>query len=347
MSQRIISTVGTSLLTNARRLGFDPDDPSALHTLLQQRPQEACAESNALSRLAQAGDELVFLHSDTAEGERCSSVLADAFAAQGFAARSERVVGLSYNEKGFVQHGLRQFVRLLAEEIRGAQRRGLSPSINATGGFKAEIAYATAVGLVFQTPVSYIHERFGDIVTLPASPIAWDYALFSWYRDFFEWVDAEPRATREVQGRLHGLPESVTLLLEDAEDGFTYLSPLGEAYLEAFKGQQESRRPLKLSASAEKAYRNLDFSAQDRYRQVLERLRLGSEGDWQRSAEAVRGGIYKFPKGHTAERVFFGERDGVLYVLELCGHDDERRYQALIKQIDWGDYDRGAFTELP
>lgn len=278
MSQRIISTVGTSLLTNARRLGFNPDDPPALHALLRQRPQEACAESNALSRLAQAGDELVFLHSDTEEGERCSRVLADFFTERGYRARGERVAGLSYNEKGFVQRGLRRFVRLLAEELREAQRRGLTPSINATGGFKAEIAYATAVGLVFQTPVSYIHEKFGDIVTLPATPIAWDYALFSWYRDFFEWVDAEPRATREVQRRLRAMPDAVALLLDDAEDGHTYLSPLGEAYLEAFKGQQESRRPLRLSASAEKTYRNLDLSAQDRYRQVLERLRLGEGG---------------------------------------------------------------------
>jgi putative CRISPR-associated protein (TIGR02619 family) len=347
VSYRMISTVGTSLLGNAARSGVDGQDAEALHALLKKDPQRASAESNALSRLTQAGDELVFLHSDTEEGARCSRVLADFYRAQGFRARSERVAGLSYDEKGFVQHGLRQLVRLLAQEIRGAQRRGLTPSINATGGFKAEIAYATAVGLVFQTPVSYIHEKFGDIVTLPATPVSWDYSLFAWYRDFFDWLDTEPRRTHEVRGRLHALPESVALLIEDAEDGHTYLSPLGEAYLEAFRGQQESRRPLLLSASAEATYKRLELGAQDRYRGVLERLRLGAPRDWQRSAEAVRGGVYKFPKGHTAERVFFSERGGKLYVLELCGHDDERRYQALIARIDWGDYDPDSFTELP
>ena len=347
MTRRIISSVGTSLLTNAPRYDFNPKDPKSLYVFLQRHPQKASAEANALSRLTQQGDELVFLHSDTEDGQSCSAALADFFAGQGFKTRSERIAGLSYNEKGFVQHGLRQFVRLLAREIRQAQRSALVPLISATGGFKAEIAYATAVGLVFQVPVSYIHEKFGDIVTLPATPVSWDYSLFTWHQDFFEWLDAEPRPTPEVQNRLHALPDTVALLLEDAEDGFTYLSPLGEAYLEAFQGQAEGRRPLLLSASAEKTYRTLDYTAQGLYRGVLERLRLGEAGDWRRSAEAVREGIYKFPKGHTAARVFFGEREGALYVLELSGHFDERHYQDLMQNIRWSHYEHDEFTELP
>ena len=345
MTRRIISTVGTSLLGNIKNPRYNPRNLTDFSEFLRAEPQKASAEGNALSRLTQAGDELVFLHSDTEDGQTCSASLAEFFAAQGYKTRSERVIGLSYNEKGFVQRGLRQFVRLLAQEIRQAQRSALVPLISATGGFKAEIAYATAVGLVFQVPVSYIHEKFSDIVTLPATPIAWDYSLFAWYGDFFSWLDAEPRPTPEVQQRLHTLPETVALLLEDAEDGFTYLSPLGEAYLEAFQGQAEGRRPLLLSASAEKTYRTLDYTAQGLYRGVLKRLRLGEAGDWRRSAEAVREGIYKFPKGHTAARVFFGEREGALYVLKLCGHDDERRYQELIDKISWSHYGQ-PFTEL-
>ncbi len=347
MSRRIISTVGTSLLTNASRSGLDIQDHKSLQGFLQADPQKASAEANALSRLAQPGDELVFLHSDTEDGQTCSTALVAYYQARGHKAREERVAGLSYHEKGFVQYGLQQFVKQLAHEIRAAKRAGQLPLISATGGFKAEIAYATAVGLVFGIDVSYIHEKFGDIVTLPATPIGWDYSLFAWYGDFFEWLDSEPRPTHEVRQRLHAMPDRVGLLLFDAEDGNTYLSALGEAYLEAFKGERETRRPLRLSANAMRDLDTLDFTARSAFLQLLERVRRGGAGDWQRSAETLSGGVSKFPKGHSAHRAFFVERDGLLHVLELSGHSDERRYQDLMQSIRWSQYEHGKFTELP
>lgn len=346
MTRRIISTVGTSLHTNAARSGISSQDHAALQAYLRQAPQRASAEANALSRLYQQGDALVFLHSDTPEGRACSDSLVAFYQNSGVPARSEGVKGLSYDEKGFVHYGLQQFVKTLSQEIRAAKRSGELPLINATGGFKAEIAYATAVGLVFGVDVCYIHEKFGDIVTLPATPIAWDYSLFAWYSDFFEWLDSEPRQTTEVTQRLNALPEAVRPLVMDDADGYSYLSPLGEAYLEAFRGQQETRRNLALSSQADGQYRKMDYAAQTSYRGLLERLRLGEQGDWTRSAEAVGGGIYKFPKGHSPHRVFFSEREGTLFVLELCGHEDERRYQALIQGIRWTDYDPDTFSEL-
>ncbi|WP_034383759.1 putative CRISPR-associated protein [Deinococcus sp. YIM 77859] len=346
MSQRVISTVGTSLLGNLHNPRVNPDGLDAL-ALLRRDPQRASAEANAITRLAKGGDTLVFLHSDTEDGERCADHLNTYFAGQGHPVHVRRVAGLSYNEKGFVSHGLRALVRLLAEEIRTAKRAEQRPLLNATGGFKAEIAYATAVGLMFHVPVSYIHERFGDVVTLPASPVGWDYSLLSWYRDFFDWLDEEPRPTHAVHERLAALPESVALLVEDAPDGQSYLSPLGEAYLEAFRGQADTRRSLRLSASARRTLDALDFSTQSAYRQLLERLRHGGAGDWRRSAELVRGDVFKFPKGHSVHRAFVREDDAGLWVLELCGHEDERRYQELIRTIRWSHYQEDEFSALP
>lgn len=346
MSQCVISTVGTSLLGNTSNSRVNPGGLDA-PALLRRDPQRASAEANAITRLASPGDTLVFLHSDTDDGERCATFLAAHFAGLGHPVRRERIAGLNYNEKGFVSQGLRSLVRLLAGEIRAAGRAGQRPVINATGGFKAEIAYATAVGLMFHVPVSYIHERFGDVVTLPASPVGWDYSLFAWCREFFDWLDEEPRPTARVQARLMALPESVALLVEDAPDGHSYLSPLGEAYLEAFRGQPDGRRPLRLSASALRTLDTLDFSTRTAYLHLLERLRHGEPGDWQRTAELVRGDVFKFPKGRSPHRAFAREDAGALWVLELCGHEDERRYQQLIHEIRGPDYDQTRFTELP
>lgn len=346
MSQTIISTVGTSLLSNAARHGFDAQKPDDLHALLQSEPQKASAEANAITRLVEPGDELVFLYSDTEEGQLCAGALVRYFSQQGYRSRLQRIEGLAYNEKGFISHGLRAFVRLMAQEIRAAQASGRSPLLNATGGFKAEIAYATALGLMFHTPVSYIHEKFGDIVTLPATPIGWDYSLFVWYSDFFNWMDKGPHPTVEVQSWLGGLPDTVSLLLEEADE-LTGLSPLGEAYLEAFRGEKLNRKPLWVSDTAMKTLDAQDFTTRMGFLHVLERLRKGDGEHWQRLTETLSGGVNKFPKGRGALRVFLVERENGLHVLEFSGHREEREYQGLMQTIRWSQYEGEFFHELP
>lgn len=346
MSQTIISTVGTSLLVNLRNPARNPGGLSDPYELLCANPHDASAEANAVTRLAEAGDDLVFLYSDTEDGERCADALTRYFAEVGYCTRMERIAGLSYNEKGFVSHGLRELVRLLAQEIRLAARAGKPAHLNATGGFKAEIAYATALGLMFQVPVSYIHEKFGDVITLPATPIAWDYSLFAWYPKFFNWIDAEPRPTAEVQSQLGTMPDTIALLLEE-DGGYTYLSPLGEAYLEAYRGEADQRQKVMLSAEARATLDEQDFTTRTAFLQLLERLRRGEAGDWQRSAETLSGGVGKFPKGHSALRAFVYEQGNTLHVLELSGHREERRYQELMQTIRWSQYEYGEWSDLP
>lgn len=345
MSRVIISTVGTSLLGNLKNR--NPNGISDPTEYIKANPQAASAEANALSRLATEGDELVFLHSDTDDGAYCSEALCSAFDSFGHSTVSRRIAGMSYNEKGFVSHGLRQLVRLLADAVRTARRQNKEALFNATGGFKAEIAYSTVLGLLLGVPVCYIHEKFGDIVEMPASPVSWDYELFTWNVEFFEWIDAEPRSTPEVQQRLSAMPEMATMLLEDSDDGYTYLSPLGEAYLEAFRYSQYSRQPLKIAAEALDDLNSMDYTTQGHFRHLLARIRDGQAGDWQRSAETLSGGVSKFPKGHTPYRLFFVERESVLHVLELSGHTEERRYQRLMQSIRWSQYEHAEFIELP
>jgi putative CRISPR-associated protein (TIGR02619 family) len=352
MSRLILNTVGTSLLRNRSRTegAAPPTDPELLD-LLRTNPVGASAESNALSRISEPGDEAVFLHSDTEDGLRCAQMLGAYFEKQGLKVRLERVAGLGYDEGGFVNHGLRNFTRLLGRELREAQRRGQPALINATGGFKAQITYATVLGLVFNTPVCYIHENFRDVVTLPATPIGWDYSLFAWYSDFFDWLDAEPRPTHEVTNRAAALPAEVLTLLDDAPDGCTYLSPLGEAYLEAFRAAEANdhapRLPLLLSKSVRRTLAGLTESLQAEAAQVLRRLRLGTTGDWRRKAEKVSGGdAYKFPKGRGVVRVFFVEREGKLYALEIAGHMNEREYNRwLTEGVDSSDYPADEFVD--
>ncbi len=342
MTQLIINTVGTSLLGNAKRLNLE-SDPEILE-YLNRDPRAASAETNALDRLLEVNDRAVLLYSQTAEGKRCAELI-QAHVNKSHHCDIEEVKGLSYAEKGFVQHGLKNFVQALAKHIRDAKRAQLTPIINATGGFKAEIAYATAVGLVFKTPVCYIHEKFGDIVTLPVTPFGWDSSIFALHQDFFDWVDSEPRSSQEVQSRVAGLPEEVKMLLEDGIDGTTMLSPLGEAYLSAFRLEREnSSVKILLSKKARRDWDGFDSTTRGAYANVLEALRLPNR--YSRSELKSGGGdALGYPKGHTNERVFFAEENETLYIFEFTKHG--RDYDQFCSNgLRWLEYPHSDFTRL-
>src|SRR5207302_378624 len=98
------------------------------------------------------------------------------------------VPDLNYTESRFKLRGLRSLVATLIDLIRRQRKEGREVHINATGGFKAEIAYATLVGLLFDVRVYYIHEAFHDIIEMPPTPISWDYSLLADHEDFFQWI---------------------------------------------------------------------------------------------------------------------------------------------------------------
>jgi CRISPR-associated protein (Cas_APE2256) len=134
----------------------------------------------------------------------------------------------------FAQRGLKSLVSESVTAITTAWRDGLQPVFCATGGFKAEIAFLNLLGALLDVEVYYIHEQFRQIVRLPRLPLAWDAEYVARNRDFFEWVDAEPRASVEVESWLHGRPE-LRSLVEDAEDGNTYLNAAGNLLFQAAK----------------------------------------------------------------------------------------------------------------
>ncbi len=340
----IINTVGTSLLGNAKRLNLESD--LEILEFLHRDPRAASAETNALDRLLEVNDRAVLLYSQTAEGKRCAELI-QAHVNKTHRCDIEEVQGLSYAEKGFVQHGLKNFVQALAKHIRDAKRAQLTPFINATGGFKAEIAYATAVGLVFKTPVCYIHEKFGDIVTLPVTPFGWDSSIFALHQDFFDWLDKDcvSRPTQDVQSRVAALPEEVKMLLENGSDGTTMLSPLGEAYLSAFRLERESSTvEIFLSKKARRDWDGFDTNTRGAYANVLDALRLPNR--YSRSELKSGGGdALGYPKGHTNERIFFAEENETLYIFEFTKHG--RDYDQFCSNgLRWLEYTRGDFTRL-
>lgn len=338
----VIVTVGTSLLTDAERAGKGND----LQTYLRfTELEKASAETNSLSRLLQQGDRIVFLHSQTEQGRRAANALATFYRNNSHPAELQEVPDLQYRESRFKIRGLRALVARLIETIRSEREQGREVLINATGGFKAEIAYAVLVGLLFDVPVYYIHEAFKEIIELPPTPISWDYSLIDTYSDFFEWISADLRSTDEVDRRLRPLPDEIRLLLVE-EEGYTMLSPTGEAFYEAYLAQVEAERPTLLFLHL-RARRALD-SAEPSVRQVLqERLKRlrNPELRRQNSHSAHHSDCLVYPSGHVAERIlYYLDEKGNVRVCEVFwSHKDYE--DTLNKGVYRAHYRREEFEE--
>jgi hypothetical protein len=254
------------------------------------------------------------------------------YTSQGYSADAVVVAHLTYTEQRFKMRGLRSLVATLIELIRRERQQGRDVCINATGGFKAEIAYATLVGLLFDVPVYYIHEAFRDIIEMPPTPISWDYTLLADYEEFFTWVHADLRPTVEVQARLRGLPQEIGFLLTEEED-FTILSPAGEALYEAYHDRLTHMQhvPILLSAQARDTYSAATPDVRRLFDRTFHKLRLRelriSGADRVRNCDCL-----VYPKGHRDERVFFFEDDdGSVRVCALGRHSD-RSYEQLIER---------------
>lgn len=243
MARMLITSVGTSLLTNRDRPwgGWDPRANQPLPEAKQvddwlatADPVRATAETNTWQAVGlEEEDRVVLLHSDTPEGRYCAERLQQYLQAgrcREVALRELKALG--YQAGTFAQRGLRCLVSEAIEAIGQAREARLEPVLCATGGFKAEIAFLNLLGALLQVEVCYIHEQFREIVRLPRLALTWDAGFVERHRDFFEWIDAEPRRSVEVENRLKGRPE-LRPLVEDDADGNTYLNAAGDLLYKA------------------------------------------------------------------------------------------------------------------
>lgn len=246
MARFLITTVGTSLLTNRDRPwtwshwqeGPLPDPEVVDNWLADAPPIEASAEMNTLHRREiQETDQISFLHSDTREGEYCSRRLGTYYANKCRGVRQCVLNALNYRDQSFAQRGLKSLISVTLQEIRYARERGLTSIFCATGGFKAEIAFLNLLGALLNIEVYYIHELHREEVRLPHLPLTWDTEYVLQHQDFFEWIKSDIRSSREVESWLNARPELQPLVENIEMNGHSYtdLNAAGELLFEAAK----------------------------------------------------------------------------------------------------------------
>ncbi len=126
-------------------------------------------------------ENLIFLISDTKLGENTGKVLKHYYENRTdiklknevIVRPIEKLQDPSPNE--FKTKGLRNLVRIIGEYLERFKPENCA--IDATGGYKAQIAIAVLIGQALDIPVYYKHERFNEIIDFPRLPVSLDYDL--------------------------------------------------------------------------------------------------------------------------------------------------------------------------
>ena len=128
MARLLITTVGTSLLTNRDERPWEwsfknkadlPDTNVVDEWLTTADPVKVSAEMNTLHRRSIGpADRISFLHSDTPEGKYCSERLGTYYTDKCREVRQCVLSALSYRDKNFAQGGLKSLISVTLQEIR-------------------------------------------------------------------------------------------------------------------------------------------------------------------------------------------------------------------------------------
>ncbi|SRR5579883_2086482 len=265
-AKTVICTVGTSLFSNLKALKPDDPDPTRaglarsfaerdrdgiLAGLLALPPGERLcgAEIGSLTSLiakgyAVADANLVFCHSDTPDGHAIGGILAGYYRHQGHPIVSDQTIAdlQDADPRRFRTRGLRNLAKTVCRVVR--EYGTANCAINATGGYKAQIAVAVLMGQAIGVPVYYKHELFDEIIAFPPMPVALDFE--AWMR---------------LSGVLFALETGVQpadILADDPEDAealeslvdrtqidgeeFLELSPTGQIFHETFRERFRTHR---------------------------------------------------------------------------------------------------------
>ena len=263
----VICTVGTSLF-RPNLAGLRADDPEpnrqALARAYAAGDWEAVAaglgthgptdrlcgaEINSLASLvakgyAAADANLVFCYSDTADGQAIGQILEVYFRRAGHSSVQARTITdlQDRDARLFRTRGLRNLAREVCKVIR--DYGAASCAINATGGYKAQIAIAVLMGQALGVPVYYKHELFDEIISFPPMPVAFDFEAWMRLSGLLLVLQADLQPADLVEDYPDDAETLESLVDRETVDGVDYLelSPTGQIFHETFRERFRTTR---------------------------------------------------------------------------------------------------------
>jgi len=184
-------------------------------------------------------DTVHLILSETEEMKKEEPFLKKYFQKKGFGVDIKTIKGLKYKESQFKMSGLRSLVNNLTQLIDSYNSKNFRVVMNATGGFKAETAYATVLAQLRHIESYYIYETFNEIVPLPHLPLNLDIEYWVKFKKFFEFYE-KGVGNSESDGYLKSVPSGFRFLIElNEKEQKWYLNPAGETFYLSLLSEEE------------------------------------------------------------------------------------------------------------
>ena len=198
---------------------------------------------------------LHLFHSETDDGKAIAEILKAYFTQDRWRVEIHCVRGLRDDDPNlFRTQGLRNLAKLFGEQVREARQNYTPCAINATGGYKAQIAIAILMGQALDIPVYYKHERFDAIIPFPPMPVALDFSLWQRASGMFMMLSrfnaCEPweHFAEDWDERFEPLVNRVKIESKD----YLELSATGQIFHETFRARFQQLKATNLPRAASK-----------------------------------------------------------------------------------------------
>ena len=198
---------------------------------------------------------LHLFHSETDDGKAIAKILKAYFTEDRWCVQIHCIEGLRDDAPDlFRTQGLRNLAKLFGEQVRESRQNSIPCAINATGGYKAQIAIAVLMGQALDIPVYYKHERFDVIIPFPPMPVALDFSLWQRASGMFM-VLSRTNACEQWKNFSEDWDERFEPLVNrvriDNED-YLSLSATGQIFHETFRSRFQQLKATNLPRAASK-----------------------------------------------------------------------------------------------
>ncbi len=250
----IISTVGTSMLTNGApqelrgllirtantaEARLSAADSAAIEARAEEvrrmiagaspeQAQRQSAELNGVVRLGLSGRDVHYLiATDTLQGRLCAEIAAEWIQTAGATAIPQPISGLSTADTESFSDGINTLLEWCDATLPECRAQNRRVVFNLVGGFKAMQAYLQALGMFYADEIVYIFESGSDLIRIPRLPVKWDHEGLSEHAAVMARLAHD--ATDVTLDMVAGVPEAYLEIVDCGDQQLVGLSTWGRA----------------------------------------------------------------------------------------------------------------------
>lgn len=292
--------------------------------------QKASAELNSLFHMGvNKNDRVVFLSSDTDDGEMVANCLANVLRNNKHCeTKVYRIKGLQIDDrKRFDKTGVSELSERIIDEVERYKYQ-YSIVLNATAGYKATVPYLTFIGMVFHLPIRYLFESSESIIDLPPIPIEFDLDRLKKLEPIIDEMIDDYVSIDDFMARTGLSYKEMEIDTKDIlqkEDNYVTLRPTGrilyQRYLQ-YKGNKLFYSPTVIKKLDSGSYHRRTF--EELFRKMKDPVHLDSKLHHEiKKRGKVDLDCYK--AGSTSERIFFYVEDSTVKICDIFMHDEYDR----------------------